>query len=237
VRAYAINSVGITYGEEEKFTTGSVKPTVLTTSPKDITSYSAVSGGNVTFDGGMVVTARGVVWSESPNPTISLSTKTRDGVGNGEFVSNIWGLAPGNVYYLRAYATNSIGTSYGEEVMFTTDYALPSVEMRGIYYISSRSAQVGGTVTSTGGLEISAYGIVWSTSPNPTVELSSKTEETTMYHADFTATMTDLMPNTTYYLRAYATNSKGTAYGDEVTFVTKSEGANEDIGNEDFDWE
>ena len=72
---------------------------------------------------------------------------------------------------------------------------------------------------SNGGASISAYGIVWSTSQNPTVELSSKTKEASSYNA-FSSTMNNLKPNTKYYVRAYATNSKGTAYGNELSFTT-----------------
>ena len=235
VRAYATNSVGTSYGEEISFTTGSAKPTVTTVSPSEVTSSSAVSGGNVTSDGGSAVTARGVVWSKDHNPTVSLSTKTIDGTGTGSYVSSITGLEPGVTYYVRAYATNANGTSYGEELSFTTDIELPTVQTEAISSISSKTACSGGKVISNGGASISAYGIVWSTSQNPTVELSSKTKEASSYNA-FSSTMNNLKPNTKYYVRAYATNSKGTAYGNELSFTTKAEGSNEGVGNEDFEW-
>jgi hypothetical protein len=235
VRAYATNSVGTSYGEEISFTTGSAKPTVTTVSPSEVTSSSAVSGGNVTSDGGSAVTARGVVWSKDHNPTISLSTKTTNGTGLGSYVSSISGLEPGVTYYVRAYATNANGTSYGEELSFTTAIELPTVQTDAISSISSKTACSGGKVISNGGASISAYGIVWSTSQNPTVELSSKTKEASSYNA-FSSTMTNLKPNTKYYVRAYATNSKGTAYGNELSFTTKAEGSNEGVGNEDFEW-
>lgn len=235
VRAYAINSVGTSYGEEISFTTGSAKPTVTTVSPSEVTSSSAVSGGNVTSDGGSAVTARGVVWSKDHNPTISLSTKTTNGTGIGSYVSSITGLEPGVTYYVRAYATNANGTSYGEELSFTTDIELPTVQTEAISSISSKTACSGGKVISNGGASISAYGIVWSTFQNPTVELSSKTKEASSYNA-FSSTMNNLKPNTKYYVRAYATNSKGTAYGNELSFTTKAEGSNEGVGNEDFEW-
>ena len=235
VRAYAINSVGTSYGEEISFTTGSAKPTVTTVSPSEVTSSSAVSGGNVTSDGGSAVTARGVVWSKDHNPTVSLSTKTMNGTGTGSYVSSISGLEPGVTYYVRAYATNANGTSYGEELSLTTDIELPTVQTEAISSISSKTACSGGKVISNGGASISAYGIVWSTSQNPTVELSSKTKEASSYNA-FSSTMNNLKPNTKYYVRAYATNSKGTAYGNELSFTTKAEGSNEGVGNEDFEW-
>jgi hypothetical protein len=94
-------------------------PTVTGNAVSSITAVSAVSGGNVTADGGDAVTARGVCWSTSPNPTIS-NSKTVDGGGTGTYSSTVTGLSSGTAYYLRAYATNGAGTSYGNQVSFTT---------------------------------------------------------------------------------------------------------------------
>lgn len=236
VRAYAINSDGVGYGNEITFETLSQSnATVTTNAPSEVTSSSAMSGGNVTSDGGAEVIGRGVVWSTGHNPTISLDTKTTDGTGLGKFTSAIVGLAPGTTYYVRAYVTNALGTSYGEEVSFTTDIDLPTVQTESISSISSNTACSGGKVISNGGASISACGIVWSTSPNPTIESSLKSYETTSYNT-FSSTMSNLRPITKYYVRAYATNSKGTAYGNELIFTTKAEGANEGIGNEVFEW-
>ncbi len=96
-------------------------PTVTTTAPGGVTSTSAVSGGNVTDDGGAPVTERGVCWSTSPNPIIS-GEHTVDGNGIGTFSSDIPALNPGTLYYVRAYATNSAGTGYGDQKSFTTLY-------------------------------------------------------------------------------------------------------------------
>lgn len=118
VRAYAINSADTAYGETVSFTAIKV-PTVTTTSISSIASTTATSGGNVTDDGGATVTARGVCWSTSHNPTTS-NSKTTNGTGTGSFTSSITGLTAGTTYYVRAYATNSAGTAYGNEVSFTT---------------------------------------------------------------------------------------------------------------------
>lgn len=120
---YATNSTGTGYSADGTFTTlsNSVPPTVLTSTPIiGITRTTAVGGGNVTSDGGASVTARGVVWSTSPNPTIALTTKTSNGTGTGSFTSNITGLTCNTLYYVRAYAVNSVGTSYGSQTTFTT---------------------------------------------------------------------------------------------------------------------
>lgn len=98
---------------------GATPPTVTTTTASNVTQNSAVSGGNVIASGGTNVTARGVCYGTSPNPTIS-GAHTTDGSGTGAFTSNISGLIAGTTYYIRAYATNSVGTAYGNEVSFTT---------------------------------------------------------------------------------------------------------------------
>ncbi len=102
---------------------------LTTTIPTNITSNAATSGGNVTSDGGATITARGICWSTTANPTIALTTKTNNGTGAGVFTSNITGLISNTTYYVRAYATNSAGTAYGTQQTFTTASAvvLPSV--------------------------------------------------------------------------------------------------------------
>lgn len=94
-------------------------PTVITSSITDITPTTATCGGNVTHNGNAAVTARGVCWSTSNNPTVN-DSYTEDGTGTGVYTSSITGLIPNTTYYVRAYATNSLGTAYGEEVSFTT---------------------------------------------------------------------------------------------------------------------
>ncbi len=124
VRAYAINSMGTAYGEEKNFITGTTpppptnQPTVTTNTVSNISATSATCGGNVTSDGNSAVTAKGVCWSTSQNPTIA-NNKTNDGQGMGTFTSNITGLTSSTTYYVRAYATNVNGTSYGEQRSFT----------------------------------------------------------------------------------------------------------------------
>jgi hypothetical protein len=95
-------------------------PVITTVTASDITKNSAVSGGEITSDGGSPVTARGICWSTNSNPTVNDSFTT-DGEGPGSFASNLSGLNPGTEYYIRAYATNAIGTAYGNELDFTTN--------------------------------------------------------------------------------------------------------------------
>jgi uncharacterized protein (TIGR02145 family) len=99
-----------------------MQPTVTTTAATNILQTTATSGGNVTSDGGAAVTARGVCWNSSGTPTTD-DSKTTDGSGTGTFTSSLTGLASSTTYYIRAYATNSVGTAYGNEVSFTTSWA------------------------------------------------------------------------------------------------------------------
>ncbi len=223
VRAYATNSKGTEYSNiERQFTTPKelVLPTVTTTAISGITPSSAQCGGNVTSDGNATVTARGVCWSTSQNPTIS-DPKTEDGTGTGSFTSSITGLTPNTLYYVRAYATNSKGTSYSDiERQFTTskELVLPTVTTTAISGITPSSAKCGGNVTSDGNATITARGVCWNTSQNPTIS-DPKTEDETGT-GSFTSSITGLTPNTLYYVRAYATNSKGTEYGGQKSFKT-----------------
>lgn len=93
---------------------------ISTQNVTNVAPTTAVSGGSIVSDGGAAITARGVVWSTSPNPTIALTTKTNDGSGIGNFTSNLTGLTPAATYYVRAYATNINGTSYGNQLSFAT---------------------------------------------------------------------------------------------------------------------
>lgn len=120
-RVYAFNSVGNSLGYTNEATvTTIVLPIITTTEIKNITATSASGGGNITSDAGSPVTARGICWSTSSGPTVALSTKTTDGTGIGSFTSNITGLTANTTYFVRAYATNTNGTAYGNEVSFST---------------------------------------------------------------------------------------------------------------------
>lgn len=101
-------------------------PVVTTSAISAVTSSSAACGGNISSEGSAAVTARGVCWSTTPNPTIA-DNKTNDGTGEGSFTSAISGLNPETTYYARAYATNNAGTAYGSQVTFTTITAILAV--------------------------------------------------------------------------------------------------------------
>lgn len=119
VRAYATNSAGTGYGPEVSFKTLVDLPAVTTATVTGITKTSAVLGGNVTYNGGGEVTARGVVWGSAENPTLE-DNVIDGGTGTGEFSADLSGLEIFTAYHVRAWATNSVGTAYGENISFTT---------------------------------------------------------------------------------------------------------------------
>jgi hypothetical protein len=228
VRAYAINSKGTAYSNEINFKTTNTSaslPTLTTTNASNITTNSASSGGNVTSDGGSNVTQRGICWSTTQNPTLANTSKA-SGSGMGSFTSAFSGLTSNTSYYLRAYATNSQGTAYGNQISFKTSTistSLPTVITSSANNITTNSASSGGNVTSDGGSTVTQRGICWSTTQNPTLANTSKASGSGM--GSFTSAFSGLTSNTSYYLRAYATNSQGTAYGNQISFKTATPSA------------
>jgi hypothetical protein len=109
----------LTIKGEEKFTSTFV-PTIETVAITDISSKEASSGGNILSNGYLSITAKGIVWGTSTNPTTALSTKTSQGTGDASFTSKLTLLTPNTLYYVRAYAVNANGTSYGNEISFTS---------------------------------------------------------------------------------------------------------------------
>jgi hypothetical protein len=220
VRAYATNSVGTKYGPEITVNSAQAVATLATTTAaSSITATSASSGGNITYNGGATVTASGVVWSTSASPTVALSTKTTDGAATGVYSSSITNLSPGTLYYVRSYATNNAGTSYGAQISFTTLTTPTLAATTAASSIASTTATSGGNTSADGGSAVSVRGIVWGTTSNPTTALTTKTTDGTGT-GTYTSSLTGLTAATLYYVRSYATNAVGTVYGAEISFTT-----------------
>ena len=198
-------------------------PTVTTSSVSSSNVHPtwATCGGTVNYPySDLTVTARGVCWSTSSNPTVS-NSYVNYGTGTGSFSINITGLTPQTTYYVRAYATTSLGVVYGEQVSFTTPaFRNPTVITSSVTNISANSATGGGSVGDyyNDGFTVSARGVCWSTSSNPTISSSHTSNGTGT--GSFSSSITGLTPNTTYYVRAYATTSNGTVYGSQESFRT-----------------
>lgn len=219
VRAYAKNGTGIGFGEVLDFKTGgeTAKPQVSTVEISNATYNAAQCLCNVASDGGLELTERGVCWGLESDPTINVHKVPAEGTETGNYTVTIEGLDPNTDYHVRAYAINEKGIAYGEDLPFRTTDGKPTVTTSGITEITSTSAKCGGNVTDQGYSPVTERGICWSTSHEPMATGNHATSGTGT--GSFICDMTNLIPNQTYYVRAYATNSKGTAYGDEVDFM------------------
>ena len=192
-------------------------PSVETINVNHITQTDAYSGGRLIYDGGSNVYVNGVCWSTSENPTIR-DSKTSDSLGVATFASYISGLTANTLYYVRAYASNKEGTSYGNQFSFTTlDVDIPTVATIGPQSNSAISSKGGGTITNDGGLAITGRGVCWNTTGAPTLTDNHTTDGTGK--GTFSSIIDGLTVSTTYFVRAYATNSIGTAYGNEIEFT------------------
>lgn len=216
-RAYATGPGGTVYGEEVTFTTLPVIPMLTTTEITAITGTTATGGGTITDNGGEAVTARGVCWSIHPNPTTA-DSKSTDDIEEDAFTSQLTDLLGKTTYYVRAYATNKVGTAYGNEVTLVTLVAPPTVTTAAVTNVTATGATAGGNSTIDGGDAITARGVCWSTNATPTID-DNKTMDGSGVGV-FTSTLADLNVATLYYVRAYATNSAGTGYGSVFQFMT-----------------
>ncbi|MFD2288216.1 hypothetical protein GJU39_15935 [Pedobacter petrophilus] len=221
LRAYFQTRYEILYSENIQFKTINYQlATVVTNSVGNVTLNGALGSGNVVSAGGGFVSTRGLCWSTSTSPTI-LNNKIASGSGTGVFTGDIYTLNPGTTYYVRAYATNQAGTAYGEQISFNTvAVKLATVSMVSINSISRNAASISATVTADGGGTIISKGLCYSSSTSlPTIFSNSYTNNGSGIGAAG-GTLNSLSSGTTYYVRAYAVNSAGTAYGAVMSFKT-----------------
>jgi len=194
-------------------------PTISTKTVSSIGTTTAVSGGEITSDGGSKVNARGVVWDIRSGPTLNTyAGLTLDGKGLGVYTSNLSGLKRNTTYYVRAYAVNGAGVTYGDEFSFMTLAEFATVITSDPVNITSTSVSCGGNVTDEGGAEVVERGVCWSISENPTTYNRQTSDGSGM--GSFASQATRLTPGKTYYLRAFARNFIGTSYGNQVSFST-----------------
>lgn len=193
------------------------QPTVITKEVSEITNSSANLNGEVSDEGFTAITDRGFVYSDkNTNPSVS-DTKVQSGYGIGLYSFKLDNLKLNTKYYLNAYATNTKGTSYGAVKSFTTlESQLPTVITDVPLNITNTSVDLGGSVTNTGGLTITERGICIGDKSNPSTPDYKQISDKGL--GAFKVSIRFLSDNTKYYVRAYAINSKGTAYGNEQTF-------------------
>ncbi|NIM12420.1 MAG: hypothetical protein GTO45_09925 [Candidatus Aminicenantes bacterium] len=219
-RVVAQNSFGTTYGSDRTFFTASAVPTATTQAASNIGSTSATLNGlvnannnstTVTFEFGPD-TGYGRIVTADQSPVT--------GTADTAVSVNITVLVPNNLYHFRVVAQNSSGTAYGADMTFFTGALPPTVTTAQVTKVTFHTAKSGGNVTDEGAAPVTARGVCWSTSPNPTLADNFTTNDSGP--GPFNSTMNKLTEKTTYYVRAYATNSYGTAYGEEFQFTTNS---------------
>ena len=193
---------------------------VITNPAANITMYAANLGGNITLNGGSAITARGVCYATTANPDTS-AMHTSENPGNGVFTSSVTGLTPSTTYHYRAYAINNTGIAYGADSVFTTLSApvLATVVTDSIYNIGYNNANAAANVITDGGATITSRGVCWSVNVNPTIADSVIYDNGSL--GNFNVNINNLTHNTTYYVRAFATNSAGISYANELSFATK----------------
>lgn len=197
-------------------------PTVTTLPVTGISTYSAYGSGDRTSDGGATIIEQGVIWSTSPDPENAASSYVSSAdPGTSTFgCPIITDIIPGTTYYVKAWARNQKGTAYGNQVTFTTlSLASPSVATGTHSFVTQNSAVCAATVIADGGSAVLVKGFSYSTTNNlPSV--SDATISAGSGLGAYTATLSGLSANTTYYVRPFATNANGTSYGTPIAFST-----------------
>lgn len=181
---------------------------------------SAFAGGNITKDGGEAIIERGVVWSTSANPTTSLKDRRKSGTGVGSYTVEIDTLLPFTDYYLKAYAINYYGTVYGQQVTFKTIKGVPRFNASNVLTKDAYSVKVSAFISLDGGEPVTSRGFCISRNSNPNLLNSNIVTigNGTLYYE---TQISNLLPKTNYYIRPYATNKLGTAYGRQIEVTTE----------------
>jgi hypothetical protein len=209
------------------------KPPIIESSTIiSISNTGATVEVKISNDGGDTILSRGVCYSVSPNPTISSSVSYNTS-GLMTFSAVLSGLSPNTTYYARGFASNSNGVSYSDELIFTTtniSVVLPTVTTNTPSSISANSVNFSGSIVADGGSAITNSGFCYSTNQFPT--LAGLHTVGGLSLGTFNSVISNLTSNTTYYVRAYASNSIGTSYGNQISFTTISNVAS-NIGNND----
>jgi surface protein len=187
-----------------------------------VSDTTVILAGEVTFTGGGVNTVRGFCWSEEPNPTINDQFQLDNAKGLGAFSIDVFSkLQPDTTYYAKAFAQNSVGIVYGNEISFNNKAAteLPEVTTSNIT-VSDTTVILSGEVTFTDGDVSTIRGFCWSEEPNPTINDQFQLDNAKGLGAFSIEVFSKFQPNTTYYAKAFAENSIGKVYGNEVSFKT-----------------
>jgi hypothetical protein len=218
LRSYAINTDGVSYGETQVLHFGKI----ITNEITQVSSNSAQTGGEIarSYDE-FPILSRGICWNNYGSPTLNDSFISL-GNGIGSFETKISNLKSNTNYHVRAYGTSSFGTIYGDIKTFKTVTqdipTLSTVNYSDVSPATVSSFEAGGLISSIGASPIVKKGLCWSTSNNPTILDNLTTDNS--FGPSFRIRINNMIPNTTYFIRAYATNSFGTGYGEEIIIKT-----------------
>ncbi|MDL2228465.1 hypothetical protein LJC30_06235, partial [Odoribacter sp. OttesenSCG-928-L07] len=194
--------------------------TVITNAVTNIMEASATLNGDITFVGSPEYTERGFCYSTNNNPTVNDTKIIVEGNGTGEYSVEVDELESNTQYYVRAYVESTTGAVYGDTKPFKTlSGTLATVTTLPISNVTDYSATLGGNIITIGNPEYTEKGICYSTSTNPTIsnkKVIVEGDEVGEYFVD----IKNLSLNTLYYVRAYAVNEAGIAYGNEIEFTT-----------------
>jgi FlaG/FlaF family flagellin (archaellin) len=212
--AYATNENGTGYGPIMK-----LLPTVSIDSIGTISFTTAVAFGNVLDQGSITVTARGFCYSTNPNPTLA-NSKILCSSGLGAYSGTLTGLASFTTYYVRAYAQNPNGTTYGDQLVFTTlEFVPPTLTSDSVYNVNYSTIAAFGTIINQGTVAFTQRGFCVGSAVNPNTS-NTKIVVSGTNIGSYSSNVGGLSSGTTYHIRAYVINAVGTFYGNDLSFTT-----------------
>jgi hypothetical protein len=214
--------------KKEDKTIASTLPEVTTSAVTSISSTTAQCGGTITSNGGHAITESGICYCTKPTPTLSDTFITNESNSASSYINTISGLKRGTTYYVRAYAINSQGASYGNIRSFTT--LTIEITLSDVTSVLMNTAESGATITNYGASAITKCGICWNTSTYPTIT-NSCTDYGSIVGGSFPGKMTKLTAGTKYYVRAYVTTDKGTYYSPTTNSFTTINASVKDTDN------
>ncbi len=219
VRAYAKNTVGVAYGNDVFFTTGSLQTEVSTSAATNISAVAATLNGTITVEGSPAYTEKGFCYNTTGNPTISNNKVIVTGSGIGAFSKEINNLQYNTTYHVKAYAIQNGQPIYGNEITFSTSWTSTQIQTSAATSVSATSATFNGVIINEGSPAYTEKGFCYSTSSNPTIT-STKLIVSGTGSGNFSRNVTNLDYQTTYFFRAYAIQDGQPVYGDVISFTT-----------------
>lgn len=219
VRAYAINTIGVAYGNDVAFTTGSVLTELSTSAATNVTATSATLNATIIVEGSPAYTERGFCYSTSTNPTISHNKIVVSGSGVGAYSTDVNSLTYPVTYHVRAYAIQNGQPRYGNDITFSTSGTGTQVQTSAPSSITATSATFNGSIVEEGSPAYTEKGFCYSTSSNPTIS-NNKVIVSGTGSGPYSKNVSGLALQTTYYVRAYAMQNGQPVYGNALNFET-----------------